>query len=410
MGNRYWEWSFLGFAYPAFVLGDWDDVVAREEGLPDEDWVQARIAFSTFLTSIVPVHIHRGKLEDAKRSARLFAELEGSADYQEQSQVHCAEAALLLAEGNYAEALRSAEASLATRHAMGISFEAVRESFVIAVEAALALDDVPRVEQLLSVVDSLPPGGAPPFLQAQSARITARLAARREDPEAAAPLFERAARLLRELALPFPLAVTLLEQGEWLLTQDRGDEAQPLLAEARETFERLEATPWIAPRRRACRACRSRQRRRVRPRPRRAVTQPPLSPRPAGASPAATAAPSAAYRVSSTPRATMLDKLDPLGGWPRTPLVVRGSRPTLAARSGSPPRRAAPVSVSIASCLVRRTIRRDRRRPLLIGLVELSPKAFGWMGDGGSRGARGGHEQVPGGERPSCAASTRARR
>ena len=52
--------------------------------------------------------------------------------------------------------------------------------------------------------------------------------------------------MLRELALPFPLAVTLLEQGEWLLTQDRGDEAQPLLAEARETFERLEATPWIA--------------------------------------------------------------------------------------------------------------------------------------------------------------------
>ena len=182
VGNRYWEWSFLGFAYPAFVLGDSDDVVAREEGLPDEDWVQARIAFATLLTSIVPVHIHRGNLEDAKRSARLFAELEGSADLQEQSQVHCAEAALLLAEGNYAEALRSAEASLATRNAIGISFEAVRESFVVAVEAALALDDVQRAEQLLSVVDTLPPGGSPRFLQAQSARFTARLVARREDP------------------------------------------------------------------------------------------------------------------------------------------------------------------------------------------------------------------------------------
>lgn len=39
--------------------------------------------------------------------------------------------------------------------------------------------------------------------------------------------------------------MTLLEQGEWLMAQDRGEEAQPLLAEAREAFERLQATPWL---------------------------------------------------------------------------------------------------------------------------------------------------------------------
>ena len=44
VGNRYWEWSFLGFAYPLFALGDWDDVVARgvrpvhgDEGLDRRD-------------------------------------------------------------------------------------------------------------------------------------------------------------------------------------------------------------------------------------------------------------------------------------------------------------------------------------------------------------------------------------
>jgi tetratricopeptide (TPR) repeat protein len=245
VGNRYWEWSFLGFAYPAFALGDWDDVVAREDGLPDEDWAQARIAFATLLTSIVPVRIHRGEIEEAKRSTRLFAELEGSADLQEQSQVHYAEAALLLAEGDHAGALRSAEASLATRHAIGIYYEAVKESFVVALEAALALDDLPRAEQLLAMVNTLPPGGSTQFLRAQSARFTARLAARRGDPELAERLFERASHLLRELALPFALAVALLEHGELLVTQDRGDDAQPLLVEARETFERLAARPWI---------------------------------------------------------------------------------------------------------------------------------------------------------------------
>jgi tetratricopeptide (TPR) repeat protein len=245
VGNRYWEWSFLGFAYPLFALGDWDEVVAREDGLPEEDWAQARIAFATLLTSIVPVRVNRGQLEEAKRSTRLFAEFEASADLQEQAQVHVAEATLLLAEGKHSEALRSAEASLETRHAMGISYEAVKESFVVAVEAALALDDVSRAEELLAVVDTLPPGGSPQFLQAHSSRFRARLATRRADSEEADRLFKRAGGLFRELAFPFYLAVTLLEQGEWLMAQDRGEEAQPLLGEARETFVRLKATPWL---------------------------------------------------------------------------------------------------------------------------------------------------------------------
>jgi len=245
VGNRYWEWLLLGFAYPLFALGDWDEVLAREEGLPDEDWARARLAFATLLTSIVPVRVNRGQLEAAKRSTRLLAEFEASADLQERAQVHFVEAALLLAEGNNAEALRSAEASLETRHALGISYEAVKESFVVAVEAALALDDVGRAEELLMLADTLPPGRLPQFLQAHSSRFRARLAARRADPEEADRLFKRAGGLFRELAFPFYLAVILLEHGEWLIAKDRGEEAQPLLAEARDIFERLEARPWL---------------------------------------------------------------------------------------------------------------------------------------------------------------------
>src|SRR4029450_6638924 len=43
VGNRYWEWSFLGFAYPSFARGDWDRVVAREADLPIEAWIRGRI-------------------------------------------------------------------------------------------------------------------------------------------------------------------------------------------------------------------------------------------------------------------------------------------------------------------------------------------------------------------------------
>src|SRR5256885_7076316 len=48
-----------------------------------------------------------------------------------------------------------------------------------------------------------------------------------------------------ELEAPFHLAVVQLEHVEWLTTQSREDEAEPLLAEARETFERLGAKPWL---------------------------------------------------------------------------------------------------------------------------------------------------------------------
>jgi hypothetical protein len=43
----------------------------------------------------------------------------------------------------------------------------------------------------------------------------------------------------------FWLAMTLTEQSEWLTSEGRAAEAEPLLAEARGTFVRLEAKPWL---------------------------------------------------------------------------------------------------------------------------------------------------------------------
>jgi hypothetical protein len=45
--------------------------------------------------------------------------------------------------------------------------------------------------------------------------------------------------------MPFWLAVSLLEHGEWLVSQRRDSDAEPLLAESREIFERLKAKPWL---------------------------------------------------------------------------------------------------------------------------------------------------------------------
>ena len=52
--------------------------------------------------------------------------------------------------------------------------------------------------------------------------------------------------LFGELETPFYLAVVQLEHAEWLVARDRASEAEPLVAEALQTFERLEAGPWVA--------------------------------------------------------------------------------------------------------------------------------------------------------------------
>jgi predicted ATPase/class 3 adenylate cyclase len=245
VGDRYWEWSFLGFGYPFYALGVWDEVIAMWDELPHEDWTRARLAYGTVLCSAVPVHVHRGRLDDARRMVESVGEFEHSADVQERSYYGSARAHLLLAEGELAEALRVSEGVFANRDALGVGADAIKEAFVLAVEAAIQLDRFDKAEELLGVVEELPAGVRPQFLNAHVSRFRARLASRRGDAEENERLFKRAAGLFQELAVPFHLAVTRLEHGEWLTVEGRAEEAEPLLVEAREIFERLEAKRWL---------------------------------------------------------------------------------------------------------------------------------------------------------------------
>jgi tetratricopeptide (TPR) repeat protein len=216
----------------------------RDE-LPHEDWTQARLAYGTVVCSAVPVCVHRGRLDEARRMVDAVAEFERSADVQERCYYGVATANLLLAQGDRADALQVAESVFAERDSMGIAHDPVKESFALAVQAALALDRVDTADELLAIVERLPPGMRVQFLDAHVARFRAHLAAKEGQDEEAERLFKGAGGLLHELAVPFHLAVTRLEHAEWFAAQGRIEEAQPLVLEAREIFERLEATPWL---------------------------------------------------------------------------------------------------------------------------------------------------------------------
>ena len=80
---------------------------------------------------------------------------------------------------------------------------------------------------------------------AQSLRAKGRLAMNSGKSSEVESLMGVAIELFRQLPAPFWMAVTLLEQGEWLIKQDREDEAVPMVDEAHGIFAALRAGPWL---------------------------------------------------------------------------------------------------------------------------------------------------------------------
>jgi class 3 adenylate cyclase/tetratricopeptide (TPR) repeat protein len=245
VGNRVWEWSFLGQVYPLLVVGDWDEVLLMASAIPEEAAEQVRAAMICFLANTPFIHLHRGELEEAKHAHARFAAAAGSDDVQELAAFALGEALLARADGRLEDALALALRAFEHRNELGVGSESVREAFVAAVEAALDLGETETVRRLVGIVESLPRGRRPQFLEAHARRIRARLASVEGDIVAAGQGFRRSSAMFRELETPFWLAVVLLEQGEWLVAQSRPEDAVTLLQDAREIFERLRARPWL---------------------------------------------------------------------------------------------------------------------------------------------------------------------
>ncbi len=242
-GDRRWESNLrTGGLIELILLGRWDEaltVAAEEEPLAAGETARAS------LLDIALIHCERGQLEQALALFASGEEQRESDQAQGRAGHSVLEARVLRAEGRNAEALAATEPALALRDELSIADSRVKRGLVEAIEAALALHDLDRAEELLAIPEALDPGELTPFLQAHTARLRARLDAVRGERERVDERFRTAAALFREFDFVFYLAVTQLEHGEWLTAQNRADEAKPLLAEARASFERLQATPWL---------------------------------------------------------------------------------------------------------------------------------------------------------------------
>ncbi len=243
VGDRNWEQIMLGeLSWSLALTGRWSEALSLLNQVPEERLVELHGAF---LIALPEPLVAQGRLEDARHLLSLHARHAASADVQQRTGYRAAEAVVLAAEGKERQALAAAEEVLSAIVGIRPADQVVKVAFPQALEAALALGERERAEQLLAQIEVLPPGRLAPILRAYAARFRARLAAEDGESRKAERGFADAVATFREFGMPFWLAVTLTEHGEWLVSEDRASEAEPILTEARETFERLQAKPWL---------------------------------------------------------------------------------------------------------------------------------------------------------------------
>jgi tetratricopeptide (TPR) repeat protein len=242
-GDRGWAWAFLGhFRQTNYLLGNWGELDATEEEI--SELLEAGIRARLDMLAIFP-HVWLNTGELARLQGLIRRMPEPSAEVQDKAGHVLGLSAHARSEGRHADALAHSEEVLAMHDDLGFEHPFTRLAFVDALEAALELGDLDSIRQKVDEFHQLRPADQLPFGVGQVRRFEALLAARAGEGKRAEEKFRAAAEILREISARFYLAVVLLEHGEWLVEAGRRDDAEPLLTEAREIFERLGAKPWL---------------------------------------------------------------------------------------------------------------------------------------------------------------------
>jgi class 3 adenylate cyclase/tetratricopeptide (TPR) repeat protein len=243
-GDRRWESNLrTGSVIVLFQLGRWEEalaVVTDERPLAADEGVKGQLLFAGLILC------ERGLLEETRALLAEADALRSSDNPQVKATYAAVEARLLRAQGRHSEAVSCAEQSVAmlSEGEVAVTSTELKISLIEAIEAALAIPDLDKAEDLLSIPEALSPGELTPLLHAHAIRLRARLDAARGSHEKVEQGFRSAMGVFREFDMNFHLAVCQVEYAEWLVDQDRSQDAEPSLAEAMGTFERLEATLW----------------------------------------------------------------------------------------------------------------------------------------------------------------------
>jgi class 3 adenylate cyclase/predicted ATPase len=244
-GNRdLLAWAIGNLASALQLLGDWEAAegeltrAADADGLSDHEFLACSRAWLAAL---------RGDSKTAQTILTGLTDLRASEDPQDTSLISLVEAFIATARRLPHDALGHVRAVLAHQSAfggpLGISHDQVRWGWPLATRTAHELGDTDTISELLTMLDSYPPGHLPPMLTAERALVRARLSARDGDP-AAAESFTAAVCGLREMSTPYHLAHGLLDYAQHLMLHDP-EAAEAALGEARDIAARLRCQPLL---------------------------------------------------------------------------------------------------------------------------------------------------------------------
>jgi len=189
-----------------------------------------------------------GRTERAQDHLAACSSWEETDDVQDRVGYYSMKATVALAGNDPHAALEAATRTVQEAFDGGVQLahESVRLAVPVALDAALAIPDLDRAEQLLQLLAAHPPGEVPPYLTVQLTRYRALLAAARgidDDVEEGLAASEAA---FHELGYSYWVARAQLDRAEWLARRGRLGESANLAAEAAATFEMAGAAPMLA--------------------------------------------------------------------------------------------------------------------------------------------------------------------
>jgi class 3 adenylate cyclase len=233
MGERSWELVFtIGRIGALDLLGRWDE--ALETAAAAEPYATTEFQRGLLLWAAA-IHIRRGEPSLARELVDRHVSIGRSGNTEFATGFAGIEALVFAAEARYDEAYQSALRTLPDE------VEAAWWLYFEVAEVAVHLPDDAPARTLLARVEDAARGKRWRVVDAQLARLRARF----PEHDAVAEL-EAAERMFRDLEMPFYVAVVQAERAEHLRAAGRADEAEQLLAEAHEVFERLGAAPYLA--------------------------------------------------------------------------------------------------------------------------------------------------------------------
>jgi class 3 adenylate cyclase/tetratricopeptide (TPR) repeat protein len=234
-------WAIGNLVYALISAGKWDEAAeAIQDGVELDGLgeVETVAAHSAWLAAL------RGDIESADALLKVLGAMRDSEDPQDQCMEARVRSFLDLALDRPESALAQARIALGYAEELGIASEQPRWAWPVAARAAFELAELDTVESLLVQLDAYRPGQLAPIQRAERALVRARLAARRNDPDASS-LFTSAIAGLRSMSTPYHLAHGLLDQAEYLAVTGDSEAAGLAVDEAREIATRLRCKPLL---------------------------------------------------------------------------------------------------------------------------------------------------------------------